>query len=169
MERCLKVLEAGAQGIIIPQIKNSKELENIIKHCSYPPLGKRGIGFSRSNLYGKELNKKVKIFQPYFVAMIENKEAIKNLDKILKTKGLDAIFIGPYDLSASINKLGDFKSKKFLKILKHILQISKKNKIPCGLHLVEPNKINLSKAVKNGYKFIAFSIDTVFLAKASQI
>ena len=163
LENCRRILDAGAAGLIFPQIKNANQLKNLILGCQYPPAGNRGVGFSRANRFGQNFKKQIKNFKPFMVAMIENKEAIQNLDKILQVEGLDAIFIGPYDLSASINVLAKFKSKKFQNILKQILIKSKKYKIPCGIHLVTPDKLDLKKKIKDGYKFIAYSMDTVIL------
>ena len=119
----IKIIEAGASGIIIPQVKNVAHVKKIIDACNYPPLGSRGIGFSRANRFGKGLNFHIKKFKPIIVAMIETKSAVENLDKILQLDGLDAIFIGPYDLSASYNITGKFKSKKFQNILKQIKKL----------------------------------------------
>ena len=95
--------------------------------------------------------------------MIENKTGIENLDKILKVKGLDAILIGPYDLSASLGITGNFENKLFKKSEKEILKISKKHKIPTGFHIVKPSERELAKKINEGFRFIAYSIDTVFL------
>ena len=76
--------------------------------------------------------------------MIENVNSIKNLEKILKIKNLDAILIGPYDLSASIGKPGNFKNKNFKLAVREIIAKSKKFKKPAGLHVVDPS-VNLLK------------------------
>tara|TARA_Y100000389_G_C17444722_1_gene510843 strand:- start:11 stop:769 length:759 start_codon:yes stop_codon:yes gene_type:complete len=159
----IKIIEAGASGIIIPQVKNISHVKKIIDICNYPPLGSRGIGFSRANRFGKELNYQIKKFKPIIVAMIETKSAVENLDKILKLDGLDAIFIGPYDLSASYKVTGKFKSKKFQNILKQIKKVADKNKIACGMHIVRPNKDELKSLIKKKFKFLAYSMDSVII------
>ena len=164
----IKVIEAGALGVIIPQVKNISHVKKIIDTCNYPPLGTRGIGFSRANKFGKGLNNQIKKFKPFIVAMIETKAAVENLDKILKVDGLDAIFIGPYDLSASYNITGKFNSKKFKNILIQIKKIADKNKIPCGMHVVKPDKIELKKLIKKKFKFLAYSMDSVIIQKYYQ-
>ena len=162
-----QLFDSGCCGVIIPNITSSKDLENIIKSCSWPPNGSRGVGFSRSNLFGLKFNQYKKIAQkPFIVAMIENLKALKNLNKILKVKGLDCILIGPYDLSASLGSAGDFSSKKFIKTVNSIKKNCKKNKIPVGIHLVDPTKHNLFKLKNEGYTFIPYSTDTVLINKA---
>ena len=71
--------------------------------------------------------------------MIENINSVKRLEKILSVKGLDAILIGPYDLCASMGITGKFKNTKFKSVINKIKKIAKKYKIPCGIHIIEPN------------------------------
>ena len=90
-------------------------------------------------------------------------KAIDNLDEILQVKGLDAIFIGPYDLSASMGIIGDFENILFINIINKIFNLAKKNNIPCGIHIVDPDLSMLKFRIKEGYQFIAYSIDSVLL------
>ena len=95
--------------------------------------------------------------------MIEDYEAIQNLDEILKVQGLDAIFIGPYDLSASMNLTGDFENEAFICFLETIKSKCKKNNIPFGIHVVNPDINQLNQRISEGFQLIAFSLDSVFL------
>ena len=99
--------------------------------------------------------------------MIENQSAVKNIDKILSVKGLDAIFIGPYDLSASLKLTGQFDHPRFKKNLKTIIDACNKHNIAYGIHIIEPSKLELKKNINKGYTFIAYSIDSVFLRISS--
>ena len=156
-----QVLDAGCSGIVVPNIKYEIELSSIIKSCYYPPDGTRGVGYSRANLFGKKFKKKTK--KPVIVAMIENINSVNRLEKILSVRGLDAILIGPYDLSASMGITGKFKNSKFRSIIKKINKLSKKFKIPCGIHVIEPNYKILKKYKKDGYQFLPFSTDARLL------
>ena len=154
-----KILDCGASGIIIPNIESANQLKKCISSCNWPPEGTRGVGFSRANLFGKNFKKyKEKKVKPLVVAIIESKMGYKNLDEILQVENLDSIFIGPYDLSASFNMLEDFKSKKFKKIINSIKKKCSKRKIPCGIHLVEPD-IKKLKKITTEFQLIAYSID----------
>ena len=95
--------------------------------------------------------------------MIENINSVKRLEKILSVKGLDAILIGPYDLSASMGITGKFNNLKFKLVIKKINKLSKKFKIPCGIHVIEPNYKALKKYVKDGYQFLPFCTDALLL------
>ncbi len=167
LEICRQVLDTGSDGIIIPNITNDIELKRIIDISILPPKGKRGVGFSRTNNFGKKFKKYLKSkTQPVIIAMIENLKAIKNLKKILSVKNLDAILIGPYDLSASMGIPGNLKNKRFKENLKFIKTNCKKFGIPCGLHLIEPSFNKLKICKKQGYRFIPYSVDTVIISKA---
>ena len=161
---CKQALDAGAAGLIIPMIESAKQLKKIIDISSWPPAGSRGVAFSRANLFGKNFQSYNKESQsPFIVAMIEHINALEELDDILKVKGLDAILVGPYDLSASMNLTAQFKDEGFLKTMDTIKFKADKAKVPCGVHIVHPDISELNEKISDGYRFIAYSIDSVFL------
>jgi 2-dehydro-3-deoxyglucarate aldolase len=161
---CKQALDAGAGGVIVPMIESAEQLEKVRNSCNWPPSGKRGVGFSRANLFGKYFNDYSKEAQnPILVAMIESLNAVNNLEEILKVEGLDAILIGPYDLSASMGVTSKFNDQEFIKVLTKITSLSLSVNIPCGIHVVDPSVEELKLRIKEGYKFIAYSIDSVFL------
>jgi 2-dehydro-3-deoxyglucarate aldolase len=159
-----EALDSGACGIIIPNVKNQSQLQKIIANSCWPPKGNRGVGFSRSNIFGKFFEK-YKIFaqNPFLVAMVECKEGLENIDMISKNKALDVVLIGPYDLSASLGSTGNFTSKKFTNAIKKIVSTCKNNKISVGIHQVAPIEGDLKKLIKKGFNFIPYGIDTSFL------
>jgi len=168
-KECKQALDAGAYGVIVPMVSTRKQLELIKSILCWPPTGTRGVGFSRANLFGENFNSYIKeAQQPIIVAQIEHIKAVENLESILSVDGLDAIMIGPYDLSASMGITGKFDHQNFLDIMKSILETARLMKIPCGIHIVNPNSHELKTKVSEGYKFIAYSIDSVFLAKSSK-
>jgi 2-dehydro-3-deoxyglucarate aldolase len=161
---CKRALDAGAAGVIVPMIESAEHLEEIRDACYWPPAGNRGVGFSRANGFGKYFTSySIESQSPILVAMIENYKALDSLEDILKVKGLDAIFIGPYHLSASMGIVGQFENSEFKDVMERILQLSKKNNIPCGSHIVIPDPLLLNEQIKKGFQFIAYSIDSVFL------
>jgi 2-dehydro-3-deoxyglucarate aldolase len=164
-----QVLDAGAAGIIIPKVETKEQLIDFCLNSRWPPSGERGVGFSRANLFGEDFDKYKSIAQkPYIVAMIESKLGFSNLESIIEVKGLDAILIGPYDLSASFGMIADFENKKFISIIDRIKSIAKTNNINLGIHIIEPQMELVKKAIDDGFTFIPYSIDAVFLAKNSK-
>ena len=159
-------MEAGAAGVIVPMIKDTNEVKYVVDNVKWPPAGSRGVGFSRANLYGKKFNNYSKLaIDPFVVIQIENIQAVNNLESILNNVRVDAVLIGPYDLSASLGKVGQFKSKTFLNTINEITKICKKNEVPYGSHIISPEKKLLTKSIKSGNLFIPYSIDTVIMNK----
>ena len=158
-------LDSGARGIIIPMVENKEQVENAVSACLYPPDGTRGVGYSRANLFGKEFDSYVSYINRAvtIIAQIEHINAVTNIDEILSNKHLDGIMVGPYDLSASMGVTGQFTNPKFLNTLKEIKNAAQKHSVPMGLHIVNPDKKELTDRVAEGYQFIAYGIDSVFL------
>ena len=161
---CKQALDAGAGGVIVPMIESPEQLTSVRNACRWPPAGTRGVGFSRANLFGKYFEEYGEEAQaPLLVAMIENYNAINNLELILKVDGLDAILIGPYDLSASMGLTANFDDAEFKKAVMTILTTAERLSVPCGLHVVAPSEQDLTERLSEGYRFLAYSIDAVFL------
>lgn len=160
-----QAIEAGAKGIIVPMIETRVEMEQAVAWAKYPPEGRRGVGYSRANLFGKS-------FKEYFtsinrelvmVAQIESISAARVLDEILIVPGVDALLIGPYDLSASMGITGQFDHPEFAATLALVRQKAKQHAVPMGLHIVQPDTAVLHAKIAEGYQFIAYGIDAVFL------
>lgn len=163
-----RALDAGAGGVIVPMIESAEQLNAVRNACCWPPAGTRGVGFSRANMFGKHFATYADEAQaPLLIAMIENSRAVQHLEDILKVRGLDAILIGPYDLSASMGLTAQFDSTEFTAVTERIRGHCIKNGIPCGVHVVMPDSAELDKRIREGYRFIAYSIDAVFLTKGS--
>ena len=122
-----RVLDAGADGIIVPMVNSVEEAKKAINSIKYPPLGTRGVGLSRAQGYGFNFDnyrdktaKEIKI-----IVQIEHIEAINNLEEILSLEHLDGTFIGPYDLSGSMDKTGKLNDSKVIAAIDHYLNIAK--------------------------------------------
>lgn len=164
VKECKQVLDAGAGGVIVPSVETSEQLIAVRNACRWPPAGTRGVGFSRANLFGKHFEAYRKEAQaPLLVAMIEHTRAVDNLEEIILVEGLDAILIGPYDLSASMGLTGRFEHPTFKKTMERIRSICRKNKVPSGIHIINPDLQDINKRIQEGYQFIAFSTDAIFL------
>lgn len=174
-------LEAGAQGLIFPMIESAAQLGRAIDWATYPgqdfwrkdtggDVDYRGVGFCRANVFGKNFNGYREETAPaiFIVAQIEHIRGVENLDAILSHPRLDAIMVGPYDLSGSMGLTGQFEAPRFQSIMKRIAESCRENNKPMGLHIVKPDPQKLKREIANGAKFIAYGIDSVFLWKAAQ-
>jgi 2-dehydro-3-deoxyglucarate aldolase len=161
---CKRALEAGAGGIIVPMVENAEQLTILRDACCWPPTGSRGVGYSRANLFGKNFDEyTIEAQQPILVAMIEHVNAVKELESILNVDGLDAILVGTWDLSASIGVTAKFDHPDFLAVMDQIQNIAENSKIPFGVHLAEPSQNKLQIKLNEGFRFLAYSTDSIFL------
>jgi 2-dehydro-3-deoxyglucarate aldolase len=165
---CKQVLDAGAGGVILPMIRTAGQLQTAVEACAWPPAGKRGVGYSRANLFGRDFEAyREEAQSPLVIAMIEHIEAIEDLEAICKVAGLDALFVGPYDLSASMGITGQFHHPSYQTALKQFLSVAKACHIPSGIHVVQADEVEFRGRVSEGYQFIAFSIDALFLLRSA--
>lgn len=165
---CKQALDAGAAGVIVPMVADAEHLMAVRDACRWPPAGSRGVGFSRANLFGKHFEVYREEAQaPLLVAMIEHVDAAEDLEAILGVEGLDAILIGPYDLSASMGLTGQFDNPVFLSVMEHIRDHAVQKRVPCGLHVVPPIPRQLKQRVDEGYRFLAYSIDAAMMNHAA--
>jgi 2-dehydro-3-deoxyglucarate aldolase len=161
---CKQALDAGAGGVIVPMVESAQQLERVRNACRWPPAGTRGVGFSRANLFGADFDAYAEEAQaPLLIAMIEHVRAVERLEDILAVDGLDAILIGPYDLSASMGETGKFDAPEFIACMERIRNVSCASRMPCGIHVVQPDPAQLAQRIAEGYRFLAYSIDSVFL------
>lgn len=165
-----RVLDAGADGIIVPMVNTREQAELAVAMARFPPEGVRGASFSRASDFGRN-------FQGYFaehnrqvvvVAMIEHAEAVANLDDILATPGLDAILIGPYDLSCSLGCPGRLTDPPVVEAMARIRDACRRHGVPPGVHVVETDRQAVERAIAEGYRFIGCGLDMAFVVAGSR-
>jgi len=118
-----RVLDSGAEGIILPRAYSAQEVAQFVAACRYPPMGSRGFGPRRSMSYGRveqqeylrQANRGV-----FVVAQVETVQLMNELDDVLKLEGLDSLVLGPQDLSGSMGRLGDTMSREMIDAMKTI-------------------------------------------------
>jgi len=131
-------LDAGADGLLIPQIQTREDVENIVQWCRYAPIGERGVALSRQQTFFaggnpvetmKQLNEEVLI-----LLQIEHRDAIERLPELLSVPGIDGAFVGPADLSASLGIPGQTDDPKFVKAVQRVIKLSKEHGVFPGIH-----------------------------------
>ena len=160
-----RVLDAGAKGIIVPMINSKIDAEKAVNAVKYPPLGNRGVGLARAQGYGFNFEEYADTInnETRVIVQIEHIDAINNLEDIITVDGIDGTIIGPYDLSGSMGKPGKYEDSDVVDVLRKYEEVSKKMDKPMGYHIIEPNHKLVLEKIKNGYTFIAFSLDILFL------
>jgi 2-dehydro-3-deoxyglucarate aldolase len=160
-----RYLDAGASGVIAPLINTAEEANELVRAVKYPPEGERGVGFGRSHGYGFDFeNYMEKANAETFVCVqIEHIKAVENIDKIFSVPGIDAAFIGPYDLTASMGITAQFDHSEYIKSWNIILKKCKEYKIIPGIHVVQPNPEEVQNKIDSGFKMIAYSLDITII------
>jgi 4-hydroxy-2-oxoheptanedioate aldolase len=156
----MKILDAGAYGVICPMVSNKEEAEKFVQACMYPPNGYRSFGPVRGLIYGGQDYAKHADTELLKFAMIETKEALDKLDEIMSVKGVDGIYIGPADLSLAIGEEPGFDKSENTKAYSHILKIlehAKKNNIFAGIHNGTPEYA--TKMIEKGFNFVTIGSD----------
>ena len=122
------VLDAGAPGIIVPQVRSAAEVRRVVDACRYPPLGDRGFGPHRPSNYGRALTDPVAFTQAMnrdllVTVQIEHVEAYRELEAIAAIPGLDSLVIGPVDLSGSMGVLGQLDHGDVIAAMERIIDV----------------------------------------------
>lgn len=171
-ENVKAALDSGAEGLIFPMIESREMLDNAIALSLYPSAsGVRGVGYCAANLYGYEFDSytHAKANDVVLIAQIEHKNALEHLDLIMSHPRLNGIIVGPYDLSASLGLMGQTNHPEVQKALAVIKEKAEQYNVPMGLHIVRSDEDELQKKIDEGYRFIAYGIDTVFLWENAQL
>ncbi len=156
-----RVMDAGATGVMVPMIRSAADAKTAVQAVYYPPRGQRGVGLARAQGYGAR-------FQQYqdwleknavVVAMIEHIDAVNAIDSILSIDGIDAYIIGPYDLSGSMGRIGEFNHPEVTSAIERVLEAGNRLGKPGGIHVVEPDQDELRQRIAAGFSFIGYSLD----------
>ena len=164
-EETKRYLDAGAMGVIAPLVMNGEEARELVRSVKYPPQGERGVGYGRSHGYGFAFDEYMAVAndQTFVCVQIEHIRAVENIDEILSVEGVDAAFIGPYDLSASMGITAEFDHLDYVKALDSTLQACKRHKVRAGIHIVQPDPEAAIERIHEGYTMIAYSLDITML------
>lgn len=163
-----RYLDAGARGVVAPLVCSKEEAKLLVKATKYPPQGMRGLGFCRANDYGMRLMEETNGANDgiLIAVQVEHIEAVRQIEDILSVEGIDAVFIGPYDLSASMGIPGEFEHPDFVLAQKSILEACLRHHVFPGIHIVQPKPDEVARAHSEGYRFIAYSLDITMLTNA---
>ena len=163
-----RVMDAGSYGVIVPNICSAQEAQNAVDAVKYPPFGKRGVGLYRAQGFGRKFEeyKKWLAKESVVTLQIEHIDAVSRIDEIFSVPGIDAFLIGPYDLSGSMGKPGQYHDSDVEEAIQVVLKSARKHNLPAGFHSVPSDPREAIKRVKQGFKFLGFSLDTIFLADA---
>lgn len=164
----MKVLDAGAYGVIAPMVSTREDAQKLVAWTHYAPRGTRSFGPVRAALYGgadypAHANDTVVAF-----AMIETAQALDNLDAILSVEGLDAVYVGPSDLSLALGCKPQFDDvePRVAEAIAHIVERATAHGVKAGIHNGRPDVARAR--IAQGYRFVTVSSDARLLAAGAQ-
>jgi len=165
-----RVLDAGAEGIMVPMTSTREDAETIVRYSKFTPLGLRGFGNQTGQTDYKPLNTaqfmKEANDHTLIVAQIETQEAIDNIEEILDVKGIDVAVIGPNDLSISLGVPDQMESDVMNKAIGRVVEAAKKKKKASGIHVGNLSMVRNWRS--KGMNFLAYSTDISFMYTASK-
>ena len=163
-----RALDVGAAGIIVPQVRTVAEAERAVRLCRYPLEGLRSVGIARAQGYGAKFQEYVASAndETAVIIQIEHRDAVENIENILNVPGIDCAFVGPYDLSASMGKIGLITDPEVQKAISQVKQCADQATIPLGIFGATADAAQ--PYIRSGYTLIAVGIDTLLMGAAAK-
>jgi 2-dehydro-3-deoxyglucarate aldolase len=162
-----KALDIGASGIIIPQVNSRQEAERAVRFCKYPPQGSRGVGVARAQGYGAHLQDYLNNANEEIAVIVqaEHIDGISRIQEIVGVAGIDAILVGPYDLSASMGKIGKVADAEVQAAIARVKAACASAHMPIGIFATTAEAAK--PFMREGYSLIAVGIDAIFLVETA--
>jgi 2-dehydro-3-deoxyglucarate aldolase/4-hydroxy-2-oxoheptanedioate aldolase len=161
-------LDTGAAGVLVPMVNSAQQARAIVSHCKYPPAGSRGVGIVRAQGYGLG-------FQEYVaqaneatavIVQIEHITAVESIDAIVAVPGVDAAFVGPYDLSGSMGRLGQVDHIDVLAAIEGVRLGCERAGMPLGIYA--GSAAAAQRYLEQGFKLVVVGIDAHLLGQAAR-
>lgn len=169
-EAIMKPLDSGATGLLVPMVNTAGQAKEIMTYAKYPPMGNRGVALSRAHSsYGRPnaAGYLDQANQATFIAVqAESPQAIENLESIALTPGVDAIFVGPADLSVSMGIPGQLTHPKEIEAIAKVIDVCRQHNVIPGIHMSDVE--TLKGWIRKGMRFVSFSSDVDLLARAGE-
>lgn len=165
-----KAMDLGVAGIMIPNLVDANEARDMVAATRYGPAGIRGAapGIIRATGYGSKIQTYARDLAREFllIGQIESRQAVGQIDEIADVEGLDMLFVGPSDLSASLGEMGNFSSDEFLTAIEQIESAAKENNKLLGA-IPLPTR-SAAELYASGHQLVVSGMDTMMLQAAAQ-
>lgn len=163
-----RALDAGAAGIIVPQVNSAAHARLVVSYAKYPPMGSRGIGLSRASMYGLNFEEYVAQANDNTAVIVqaEHIDAVDNIEEICDVEGVDAVFIGPYDLSASLNKIGRVDDREVQAAIARVRDVCLDKGLKLGMYGTNPETIAPHR--QSGFTLLCCGADIALFAAGAR-
>jgi len=163
-----RVLDAGADGVIIPQVSTAEQAERAVRYAHYPLRGTRGLGTARANRYGLGLAGHLDRARDLVTVVVqaETADAIRNIDAIARVPDLDAVFVGPFDLSASLGHPGEVDHPEVQSAIAQVSRVCRESGVRTGIFAL--GAAGLRSRPGEGFTLLAAGVDAALLGGAAE-
>jgi 2-dehydro-3-deoxyglucarate aldolase len=163
-----KVLDLGAHGIIVPQVNSPEQAASVVRWARYAPEGARGVGLARAHGYGVTMREYLSAANREIAVIVqaEHVSAVEHIEAIVAVPGVDAVLLGPYDLSASLGKMGQLDDPAVVAALDHVIAVCRTAGMPLGCFGVTAAAVQ--PYIAQGCTLLVGGVDTLFLADGAK-
>ena len=166
--RIKRILDIGVAGIMVPMVETVEEAEQISAAVQYPPHGIRGVASGRATEYGDEFKQYVESANEliFTAVQIETQTGLENAEEIAAVDGIDAVFVGPADLSANLGIFAEWENSRLTEAIETVVDAAQQAGVPVGTLIVDPDDIEMR--VEQGFDYLIVGKDTSHLSSANQ-
>jgi 2-dehydro-3-deoxyglucarate aldolase len=161
-----RLLDLGAMGIIVATSESARDFSDFAGSCLYAPAGRRGVGLSRCNLWGDRFEGYKRDFQPILAPMIETRLGVDEAGALAALPMVDAMFMGPYDLSSDLGCAGEFDNPVFTDAVATVRKACEDHAVAPGYHQVICSDSALQARIDEGFKLVAYGTDILSMRQA---
>jgi 2-keto-3-deoxy-L-rhamnonate aldolase RhmA len=163
-----RVLDTGCDGIIVPFVCSADDARRAVDAARYPPAGHRSVGVARAHAYGLRFAEYVAAANDRVTVIVqaEHVDAVERIDEILEVPGIDGVLIGPYDLSGSMNRLGDVGHPEVQAAIARVRDACARREMPTGFFVLSPDQ--LAAELAKGVSFICVGTDVSLMTAGAQ-
>lgn len=161
------LLEAGADGLLFPMVESLVDVEKLVESFYYTPIGQRSYGVNRAHHYGLQFNRYIESWNDngIFIPQIESIKGVENIDEIIAHPMVDAVMVGPYDLSGSLGVPGDTNCEIVRDACSEIIEACRRVGKGCCTQIQNPTSKNIQDALHAGYTFTFLGSDLFILSE----
>jgi 2-keto-3-deoxy-L-rhamnonate aldolase RhmA len=163
-----RALDLGAHGILVPQVNTAAQAADVVRWSRYAPDGERGVGLARAHGYGQTFREYVRSANDDIAVIVqaEHARAVDNIEAIVKVTGVDAVLLGPYDLSASLGKMGQIDDPAVVAAIRRVTDVCRAARMPLGYFGVTATAV--APYVAQGYTLIVAGVDTLYIGQGAK-
>ena len=164
------LLEAGADGIMLPMVNGVEDAKEALRNFKFPPHGQRSFGVNRAHGYGFDFDRYIQTWNDagLYIVQVESIEGVENIDEIVNLAGIDAVMLGPYDISGSLNVPGQTNHPSVREAGRKVVDACERAGISCITQIAEVSKDEVSAAFDRGFTTVILASDLFVLWKWSE-